>query len=332
VVGEDGNKNSITLRGLDPAGVGWELVLDADIPQQLQKAPERLAAQRAAHESHKPVQVGRYTLVCDSTTMAALLDRTIGVATQLDRAMGYEANASGTSCFDDPLGMLGVFKVGSPLVTVTANRSAPKQLATVKWDNEGVEPQPFSLVQEGVLVDYQTTREQAAWLAPYYQRTGKSVQSHGCASSENAECITMQHMPNLALTPSKTPATLDALVANVSDGILVVNGQTRADFQARTGLLLGECYEIKHGKLGPLLVGGSVLYDTVNLWRNVVALGDVSTQTTIASTTYPWGAAFDRITGAYPVKGEPPQRTSYSVQAAAAVIAKQAVIDPRRKA
>jgi TldD protein len=330
--GKDGLRNTILLGGLDVAGVGWELALDANIPEQLRQAPDRLAAQRAAQAHHKPAQVGRYTVVCDGVTMANILDRTIGVATQLDRAMGYEANASGTSFLNDPLNMLGVFKIGSPLVTVTANRSAPKQLATVKWDDEGVEPKPFALVQDGVLVDYQTTREQAAWLASYYQRIGRPVQSHGCAASENAECTPMQHMPNLALTPRHGGSTLDELVANVSDGILVVKGQTRADFQARTGLLLGEFYEIKHGKIGPQLVGGGILYDTVDFWRNVTALGDSTTQETIASTTYPGSAVFDRIVGSYPVKGEPPQRTSYSVQAVAAVVAKQAVIDPQRKA
>jgi TldD protein len=322
----------VLLDGFIPAGKGWELVLDANVPEQLRDVPRRAALQRASKEHPKPAQVGRYTIVCDGATMAALLDRTIGVATQLDRAMGYEANASGTSFLNDPLAMLGSFKVGSPLVTVTANRSAPGQLATVKWDDEGVAPQPFTLVNEGVLVDYQTTREQATWLAPYYQQTGQPVQSRGCAASENARSITMQHMPNLGLTPNRHTASLDALVADVTDGIFITSGTVSADFQARTGLLLGKFHEIKQGKIGRPLQGGGILFDTLDLWRNVTAIGDASTQHVVASTTYPFNAMVDRITGWYPVKGEPPQRTSYSIQGVAATITKQALIDPQRKA
>jgi TldD protein len=326
------SSDSISLRGLVPAGKGWDLVLDADIPEQLRHALERIAIQRAAQAHPKPAQVGRYTLVCDGATVSALLDRTIGVSTQLDRALGYEANASGTSFLDDPGTMLGTFKIGSPLVTVTADRSAPGQLATVKWDDEGVESEFFPLVQDGIFVDYQTTREQAAWLASYYRRVDKPIHSHGCAAATNAEYITMQHMPNLALAPNPKSTSLNDMIADVTDGILVTDGQVSADFQARTGLLVGRLYEIKNGEVGSPLIGGGILFDTLDLWRNVIALGDVSTNEMIASTSYPYTAQLEKMTGRYPVKGEPPQRTSYSIQAVAATIAKQAVINPWRKA
>ena len=46
--------------------------------------------------------------------MASLVEQTFGVATQLDRALGYEANAGGTSYIDDPLGMVGHLQVARP--------------------------------------------------------------------------------------------------------------------------------------------------------------------------------------------------------------------------
>jgi TldD protein len=330
LVGE--RNDSVELERLTAAAIGWELVLDADIPAQLRGVRKRIAAQRALRTNPQPAQVGRYTLVCDGKTTSALLDRTIGVSTQIDRALGYEANASGTSFLNDPLTMLGTFKVGSPLVNVTANRSVPNQLATVKWDDEGVEPQPFSLVKEGILVDYQTTREQATWLAPYYKHIGQPIRSHGCAATEDALCIPMQHMPNLELASATQIANLDALIADVPDGILVTEGVVSADFQARTGLLLGRIYEIKNGKLGHPLVGGGILFDTLDLWRNVIALGDASTQSVSASIAFPYNSMVERLAGLYPVKGEPPQRTSHSIRAGAVTIAKQALVHPRRKA
>jgi TldD protein len=323
----------LPLLGLTPMGKGWELIIGADIPGQLAAASDRLAREKAARAMRKGAQVGRYTLVCDGMTMATLIERTLGIATQLDRALGYEANASGTSFLNDPLAMLGTLQVASPLVNITANRSAPGQLATVKWDDEGVVPEDFSLVHDGILVDYQTTREQAAWLAPYYQRRKVAVRSHGCAAAESALTIPMQHPPNLALTPASANVTLEDLIGNVENGILVTNGQVRnVDFQTRTGLILGTMFEIRNGRVRQLLEGGGLTYDTLEFWKHVSALGGSATQVVSASATYPYTPMFDRMTGMYPVKGEPPQRTSNSIQAVAATIANQTLINPMRKA
>jgi TldD protein len=321
--------SDVELNGLTPSGKGWEILLEADIPGQLREAKFRKIERAKAIANPKPAQVGRYTLVCDGATMAAVINQTLGIATQLDRALGYEANASGTSFLNDPLGMLGSYQVASPLVTVTANRSLPGGLATAKWDDEGVVPDDFTLIKNGILVDYQTTREQSAWLAPYYQKIGKPVRSHGCAWGDSGLYQPIQQPPNLALTPSSSDVSLDALVANIKDGILLASGETTADFQERTGILYGEMRAIKNGRLGQALRGGVVMYDTLDFWKNVIAIGGTSTQCLLASTVYPhlptpgWG---------YPVKGEPPQQASLSLQAVAATIANQPVIDVRRKA
>jgi TldD protein len=328
VVGRE--QTTMPLNGLTPAGKGWELVLEADIPAQLRAAPARLKA--LAKETSKALEVGRYTLVCDGATMASLLDRTFGIATQVDRAMGYEANSSGTSFLDDPLAMLGTFRVASPLVTVTANRSAPGQLATVKWDDEGVIPDDFTLVKDGVLVDYQTTREQSAWLAPYYQKVGRAVRSHGCATADSAQCSPIQQTPNLALAANQANISLDDLVATVKEGILVTDAHAKTDFQVHTGILRGTMHEIKNGRVGRYVTNGAITFNTLDLWKHVTALGGPETRSVAASSAYPYGAAFGRRLNDYPIKGEPPQRASNSIDAAAAVIGDQTLVNLSRKA
>lgn len=339
--GQGGYVATVAAHGLERAGVGWELFLDAKISQQFfsgQLAQE--LAQKAAIPG-KPSTIGRYTLICDGATMAALVETTLGVATQLDRALGYEANAGGTSFVDDPLSMVGHLHVTSPLVNLTANRSAPRELATVKWDDEGVEPQPFTLIKDGILTDFQTTREQAAWLAPYYQQHGIAVRSHGCAAAESAQLITMQHMPNLSLEPSASVGAaairVEDLVADVQDGILVEHGQViESDFQARTGLLGGSMREIKNGRLGKTLTGGAVLFTSEDLWKAIKAVGGPATQAVIGTTQYGSGLGFGIVesmeTHQLHGKGEPSQVTSHSVRAVAATIANQPLIDPSRKA
>lgn len=322
----------IPIREVASAGRGWELFLDAKIPDQIAAMPDQFVALDAMQRNKRPATVGRYTLVCDGATMAALVSATLGGATQIDRALGYEANARGTSFLDDPLNMLGTFKVGSPHVTVTANRSAPGQLATVKWDDEGVAPREFPLVKDGLLVDFQTNREQAAWLEPYYRKLGRPIQSNGCATSEDALGITLQQTPNLSLEPGVSSVHVDDLVANVPDGIFMEGGTVmQVDSQMRNGLLFAPTMRrIQKGRLGPPLEDGAVQFNTLELWRNVQAVGGPSTCAVVPFSQYPYGGEWGWLMG-LPVKGDPPQLTSYSVRAAAALIANQPLIDPERK-
>ena len=319
------------LRGLDWAGAGWEHFLDAKVAEQILSGQFREAKAAIAAIPKKPSTIGRYTLVCDGATMAAMLELTLGAATQLDRALGYEANAGGTSWLPDPLGMVGHATVASPLVTLTANRSAPQQLATVKWDEEGVEPEPFTLVKDGVLVDFQTTREQAAWLAPYYQQHGRPVRSHGCAAVESAHGMPLQQMPNLSLEPSPSSTTLEDLVKAVPEGILVTKGEiVQLDSQGRTGILIGGMREIRNGRLGPGLVGGAVLFDAAQWWRALTALGGPATQGGITQSSIPVPGEDDQSMLNYKMKGEPRQLAPHTIRAVAATITNQPVIDFRR--
>ena len=312
---------------IDVIGQGWERLLNAKIPQQFAQIAQDLMSQRRTGQQPKGAEVGLYTLVCDGATMGALVNRTWGVATQLDRALGYEANASGTSILTNPLAMLGQLQVAGPHVTITANRSAPTQLATVQWDDEGVRPEPFPIIRDGVLVDFQTTREQAAWLAPYYQRHQRSVQSHGCAAAESGLSITLQHMPNLALEPGGTAVTMQDLVSSVTKGVLIENGTVETDFQVAGGTVWGTMREITNGRVGRTLTGGAIYFNTLDLWKNITAVGGVSTQVVRSESQY---ALSNTDLASY--KGQPGQATSHSYSGVAATIVNQPLINPARKA
>lgn len=322
------NDVSVDIEGIDVCGKGWELFLDAHIPEQLAAMRATIHDIRALPK--KPITVGRYTIVCDGATMARVTEQTIGLATQLDRALGYEANSTGTSYLDDPLGMVGQFQAAAAPVTITANRSVPTQLATVKWDDEGVEPTQCTLVKDGVLTDFQTTREQASWLAPYYTKHGRPIRSHGYAAGEDALLITMQHMPNLAFEPNPSKVELDDLIAGVANGVLVTKGTVNTDQQARNGILVGEMRKITNGRLGPSAQGGAIQFNTLDFWRRVNAVGGASTRMTVSTTQYDLFHLNILLYGGG--KGAPPQLTSHSVSGAAAVIPNQPIIDLGRKA
>ena len=325
---------SFQIRGLQMAGRGWEVFLDAMKTVQFPVVRESLV-QRALIGS-KISHVGRYTIVCDGLTMASLLEKTLGTATQLDRSLGYEANAEGTSFIEDPLAMVGNATIAAPAVTVTANRSDPGGLATAHWDEEGVVPVDTTLIKNGVLTDFQTTREQAAWLAPYYQKVGRLVRSNGCAAAQDALVIPMQHMPNLSLAPNPTAVSLENLVSDVKDGILIENGTVQSvDFQERNGLLTvvpdlgGSMREIKNGRIGKALKTGAIWFDSQDLWKHLKAVGGTDTQDEVGASPMMPGTAYWKEVN---MKGQPPQGASYTVKAVAATIPNQPLIDPSRKA
>jgi TldD protein len=311
----DRRKQSVHAKGIATAGAGWELMLDAKIREQIPGLIDEATA--LLRVPRKPVEVGVYDVVCDAETMAGFVDATLSDATQLDRALGYEANAGGTSYLGpDPFTFLGT-TLGAPLLNVTGDRSMPRGLATIKWDDEGVEPDQFALITNGTLVDYQTTREQAAWLAPWYQKQHRPIRSHGCARAESALVVPLQCTPNLNLLPGTSNIGFADLVANTKRGLAVEVGGAETDFQSRSGIGGGRIREITNGKLGAIIEGGGFFFDSMQFWKKLQAIGGASSRAIVPS-----GGG----------KGQPLQSSGYSVSAVPALVKDMALVDLRRKA
>jgi TldD protein len=314
IVGEGQHQEAAQGRGLTPSGAGWELMLDANLREQI---PELLVeAEAALSIPRKQVDVGRYDVVCDAPTMASFVNGTLGSATELDRAMGYEANAGGVSYLGpDPFAHLGT-AIGSSLLNITADRSMEKGLATVKWDDEGVMPDTFPIVQNGMLVDLSTVREHASWLGQWYTSRQQPVRSHGCAAASSAFDNVQSFTPNLTLTPGTEAIGFDDLVSNTQRGIAIIGGGTRMDFQSRGGTCVGVYREIIDGKLGARLVGAATLFDSTELWKKLMAVG---------------GAASRNVSDAGEVKGQPGQSFARSIASVPGSLKQVAIIDIRRK-
>ena len=317
---ERGGNRSLDF--LSPAGAGWEYILRAPYQDRLSGLLEDARRSRRP----KPAEIGRYDVVFDATTMAGIIDRTIGAGTELERAMGYQANDGGTSFLDDPLAMLGSYQLGSPHVTVTANRSLAGGAATVKWDAEGVEAGETPLVTKGILTDFQTTRESASWLAPYYQKAGRPVRSSGGAGADEATSPTRTWPCNFTLAPDPTSdATFESLVANVKRGYAFKGGSAYSDFQCLNGWANGDIvYEIVDGKLGSTVDGEQIMFRAPELFKNVAAVGGARSAESIGVK---WGRTFT-------FRRELQLRASinYTVRAVPAHVTQLALIDMQRKA
>ena len=302
---------SRTVEFCTPTAGGYELLTDSGlldaIPRLYDEAQRQLTTVRA--------MPGRYDVVFDAMAMAGIVSQSIGEATEIDRARGFEANAGGTSYLSPVATMLGA-RICAPLITITANRSSPLGAASVKWDDEGVSPDDFTLVDAGTLVDYATSREHVTTLAPWYQTHHIPLRSHGCANSGAASDIPLVYTPNLRMTPASSEASFEDLVSSVHDGLAVVGGTCRMDYRKLTGEGTGEVvYRIKNGKLGEVVMGGSYLIRATEFWQNVAAIG---------------GPQSLRWCGLETSKGQPEQQTVHSVGAVPALVRNIPFVDETR--
>lgn len=308
-------KETLWVDLLTPTGVGWELYRDQPLREAIRRVIEEL--EEDLKLPVKPVDVGRYDAAFDAWSVANLQHETLAPATELDRALGYEANAGGTSYINQPFEMLGSYQVGAPSITVRANRSEPGGAATVRWDDEGVAPDEFTLVKDGVLADFQTMRESAGWLKDYYAKVGEPVHSHGCAAAPEGLDVPLTHAPNLTLASGPEALDFDTIVAGMTKGIAIKDVSLDMDFQHLNGLATGRFYEVRNGKRVARIGGAGTLFRAPELWKGLLALG---------------GQASARRFGMWSSKGEPAQAHVASVTAVPAMFKQLTLIDPQRKA
>ncbi len=304
-----------TAIGVSPTGEGWECVSELPARDMIDQAFERL--REDARLPFLPVDVGKYTVVLDASPVTGLLSETIGAATELDRIMGYEANAGGTSYVNDPHEMLGSFMVGSALLSVTGNRTATKSVATVRWDDDSVTPDEFPIVTAGRLTGVSSSRESTGWIKDVLSRSGTPVRSHGCAYAPRGVDTPLVHTPNLVMTPAEGADTLDTFLGGLSKGVFFEGMGLNMDFQKLNGMGWGKCYEIRNGKRSAHLLNAGVLFRTPELWKSLSAIG---------------GRTSAKREGIGVTKGEPPQESFHSVTAVPIVVKDMTLIDIMRKA
>ncbi|MBL0171611.1 MAG: TldD/PmbA family protein [Gemmatimonadaceae bacterium] len=260
-----------------PTARGWEFVLKSDLIGNAPMWGEDAVAKLTA----KPVDVGRYDLVLDPANLWLTIHESIAHPTELDRAMGYEANYAGTSFAAPPEKMLGQLKYGPALLNIQGDRSQEGGLSTIGWDDDGVKPDEFLIIKNGMLNDYQTTREQAPWLRWWYEKNGRPVRSHGCAYAQGWDNVQFQRMPNVSLLPGEKDLKIDDLVSATDRGILISgDGSFSIDQQRFNAQFGGQTYhEIKGGKIVGVLKDVAYQIRTPDFWNSLDMIGGKSSYT-----------------------------------------------------
>jgi TldD protein len=184
---------------------GYELIEEADF---LREAP-RVANQAVEKVQAPAVEAGLYDLILDPEHLSLTMHESCGHPSELDRALGYEANYAGTSFLTPD--KRGAFRFGSPYVTLVADNTEPETLAATGFDDDGVACQQWDIVRDGVFVGYCTNRE----VAPKIGET----RSRGSNRADGWSSVPIVRIANIGLASGA--ATLDQLIGEVKRGIAI---------------------------------------------------------------------------------------------------------------
>jgi TldD protein len=268
-----------------------------DLQDQIKAATEEAVA--LSQLPRRELDVGRYPVVFDGATFGAALGYTLGQACEMDRVLGYEADASGTSFLAPANEFLGA-QAFSPLLTVTADRNVP-DAAAVRWDDEGVVPDSFTLVKDGRLMDYQTSRQTASVLKDWYHSQHAPVRSHGGAVASNADDPIMVRTSHVSVAPSARKTSLEDLCRDMRHGILVRQGNycTTDQQLSSASMNFALMLEIERGKIVRRIKGAALQFSALSFWKALNAVGDASTLLKSEFSTYkgqPWKSASQSAT------------------------------------
>jgi TldD protein len=269
-----------------PMGMGYEYVEAYPLLEEARVAADEAVAMHKA----KPAPAGQKTLILHPTNLWLTIHESVGHPTELDRALGYEANFAGTSFLTTD--KLGKFEFGSKLVNLVADKTQEGAMATCGYDDDGVKTSRWHLVKDGIFVDYQTTRDQAHLI-------GQKL-SHGCSYADSWASIPFQRMPNVSLEPGPKDLSENDILSATDDGVYVKGDASYSiDHQRYNFQFSGQTFwEVKNGKIMTQLRDLAYQSNTPDFWKSCDMVGGRS--------TYLLGGAFGDG------KGQPMQINSVS--------------------
>ena len=259
----------------------------------------------------KSVEPGKYDLVLDPSHLWLTIHESVGHPTELDRVLGYEANYAGTSFLTIDRWKTKKFNFGNDKVNIVADKTQVGSLGAVGYDDEGVKCGKWDLIKNGMLVNFQTIRDQAHII-------GLNA-SQGCCYAQSWSDVQFQRMPNVSLQPGKAKLSVDDMIKNVEKGIYIIGDGSFSIDQQRYNFQFGGqlFYEIKEGKIVGMLNDVAYQSNTQEFWNSCNAICDES--------DYRLGGAFNDG------KGQPAQSNAVSHGSATARFNGVNVINTARK-
>lgn len=281
---QDNRKIGGMIDTVSRASLGWEHLIDQPLRGLFEEEYENVKFDISL--PFKPIDVGRYEVVLDAHSSGNLIGSTVANATILSRIAGYNANDLGTSFIVDPVESQNNFRVASSLLNVTSNRSEAGGAETVKWDAEGVVPTEVSLVSNGMISDYTTSREMEGWFRTQSNDSNSVRVSTGSTDANDATSLPRSTSGNIKVVPGDDDIDFTSMFSQLDNGLAVKRMDTQADFQCLNGRSMdGIFYEVKKGKRVGLFMNASLMFKTPELLKNILAIGGPKSQHRYADIT-----------------------------------------------
>jgi TldD protein len=253
-IGKDRDSQTRTTPDMFYQGGGYEVVERANL---VALAPE-MGREAVILADAPRLPAGTMDLILASNVLSLQMHESIGHPLELDRALGWEANFSGTS-WVHPSGV-GRTRYGSELLNVYVDNAMPFGMATVGYDDEGVKPHRVSLIEHGILRAFLSSRDTAA-------QTGLPLTAS--THAQDWANIPMVRISNIGLVPHE--GTLDSIIADTREGIYV-DGMTswsiddhRLNFQFGPQI----AYAVKNGKRGKIYKQPTYTGVTPHFWGSL---------------------------------------------------------------
>ncbi len=239
---------------------GFEFAKEFNFEQEARRVASE--AVKLVTEAKNP-DPGKVTFVLDPYMLGLTIHESTGHPTELDRAMGFEADFAGTSFLTPDL--LGKnFKYGSELVNLVCDPTIPGNLGHYKYDDEGVEAKRFYVIENGIFKNYQTDRETAKEIG--YEH------SFGNSRMSLYNRIPIVRMSHLYLEPDKTgPKNFEEFLSDIPDGIYASGWKShsiddkRVNFQFSTQI----AWKIENGELTTPLKNLTYNAKTPEFWGSL---------------------------------------------------------------
>lgn len=201
-------------------------------------------------------------LILTGDQLALQIHESCGHPTELDRALGTEADYAGTSFLTPD--KLGKLKYGSKNVNIVADATVPGGLGTFGYDDEGTPAKQVYLIKEGLFVGYQTSRETAAELG--------LKESSGGMRADSPTALPLIRMTNINLLPCDWKS--EEIIEDTKEGILMEVNKSwsiddrRLNFQFGTEI----AWKVKNGSKGEMIKNPTYTGITPAFWGTCDAI------------------------------------------------------------
>ncbi|MHA2028416.1 MAG: TldD/PmbA family protein [Candidatus Kariarchaeaceae archaeon] len=245
------------MRG-DLCTAGYEYFEHMDLENNApQVAKEALGLLEA---KHCPARNDATVIIKPGQLMLQLHEN--GHGFEMDRAYDYEAAFAGTSFIKPHL--MNELRYGNDLITVYADATHPGGLGTFFYDHEGVKAQKTTLVEDGTLVGYMSSRETAGLQG--WERSSGSARAFGYNR------MPLIRMTNINLKPGDWG--YNELIEDTKDGYIMDTNVSWSIDDLRLSFQFGTeiGWRVENGEITGLVKNPSYTGITPKFWNSASAV------------------------------------------------------------